>query len=231
MIFCLILCSCQNNRQSPSETEKQNIQNFISQIESESLEYNQFMIDFQNIQQNPELPTGCEVTSLAMVLNHLGYKIDKCILADDFLNKGEIGSTDFSEAFAGNPRDDEGYGCYANVIQECAQDYLTSIDAKVQVLNLTSTDFKTLLRYIQKGIPVIVWTTIDLNEPYSTMEWEINGHHIEWLANEHCVVLTGYNITDNIVYVSDPLQGSVKYDMDLFIKRYHQLSSQAIVII
>ena len=117
MIFCLILCSCQNNRQSPSETEKQNIQNFISQIESESLEYNQFMIDFQNIQQNPELPTGCEVTSLAMVLNHLGYKIDKCILADDFLNKGEIGSTDFSEAFVGNPRDDEGYGCYANVIQ------------------------------------------------------------------------------------------------------------------
>ena len=114
-----------------------------------------------------------------MVLNHLGYKIDKCILADDFLNKGEIGSTDFSEAFVGNPRDDEGYGCYANVIQECAQDYLTSIDAKVQVLNLTSTDFKT----------------------------------------------------DNIVYVSDPLQGSVKYDMDLFIKRYHQLSSQAIVII
>ncbi|MFR1297067.1 MAG: hypothetical protein ACLSBH_17490 [Coprobacillus cateniformis] len=39
-------------------------------------------------------------------------------------------------------------------------------------------------------------------EPYSTMEWEINGHHIEWLANEHCVVLTKvYNITDNIVYV------------------------------
>ena len=228
----MILYGCQNNNKNyPSETETQNSQNYISEIESESLKYNQYIIDVQNIQQNPELPTGCEVTSLTMVLNHLGYKVDKCTLADDFLKKGEIGSTDFSEAFVGNPRDERSYGCYANVIQECAEDYLTSIAAKVQVLNLTSTYFMTLLRYVQKGIPVIVWTTIDLNEPYSTMEWEINGHHIEWLANEHCVVLTGFNLSDHIVYVSDPRQGSVKYDMDLFIKRYYQLSSQAIAII
>ena len=45
-----------------------------------------FMIDgFQTVLQNPELPTGCEVTSLTQTLNYLGFNIDKLTLADNFM--------------------------------------------------------------------------------------------------------------------------------------------------
>ena len=38
-------------------------------------------LDVENIPQNPELPNGCEITSAAIVLNYLGFDIDKVTLA------------------------------------------------------------------------------------------------------------------------------------------------------
>lgn len=37
--------------------------------------------DFPIIIQNPELPTGCEITALTMVLNYYGYPADKIVMA------------------------------------------------------------------------------------------------------------------------------------------------------
>ena len=68
------------------------------------------------ILQNPELPTGCEVTALAIVLNYYGYGVDKCDLSDYYLDKGYIGETNPNDAFLGEPRYDYSYGCYAPVI-------------------------------------------------------------------------------------------------------------------
>lgn len=42
---------------------------------------------FRPIIQYPDLPTGCETTSLTMVLNYLGYPVDKLDLADHYLDK------------------------------------------------------------------------------------------------------------------------------------------------
>ena len=41
------------------------------------------------ILQNPELPNGCEITSLCMLLRYLGFDADKCILADRYLPRTE----------------------------------------------------------------------------------------------------------------------------------------------
>ena len=41
--------------------------------------------------QNPELPTGCEITALTIVLNYLGYDVDKLTMADKYLDKGPVG--------------------------------------------------------------------------------------------------------------------------------------------
>ena len=46
-------------------------------------------IDVTAINQKPELPTGDEITSLAMVLQHLGYDVNKEILARDYLRCAE----------------------------------------------------------------------------------------------------------------------------------------------
>ena len=40
--------------------------------------------------QNPELPTGCEITALTIVLNYLGYDVDKLTMADKYLDKGQL---------------------------------------------------------------------------------------------------------------------------------------------
>ena len=37
----------------------------------------QVELDAQPVLQNPELPTGCEVTTLTAALNYLGYPVDK----------------------------------------------------------------------------------------------------------------------------------------------------------
>ncbi len=188
------------------------------------------VIDIDEILQNPELPTGCEVTSLAMVLNYWGYDIDKLTLATDYLKKGEIGSVNFKEAFVGDPRSAEAYGCYVEVIVDCAHNYLSDVSSLMQVTNVSGSELSDLYAYIQQDIPVIVWTTIDLVEPVYTTEWVINGETLKWLSNEHCVVLTGYNQEENVVYAADPLKGNVTYDASLFEQRYNQLFSQAVII-
>lgn len=49
----------------------------------------QFKLDVEPILQLPELPTGCEITSLATVLNYYGYDISKTQLADEYLECGD----------------------------------------------------------------------------------------------------------------------------------------------
>ena len=45
----------------------------------------QVELDAQPVLQNPELPTGCEVTTLTAALNYLGYPVDKLTMADQYL--------------------------------------------------------------------------------------------------------------------------------------------------
>ena len=43
---------------------------------------------YESLNQNPELPTGCEITSLTSVLNYYGCNVDKTTMADEYLKKG-----------------------------------------------------------------------------------------------------------------------------------------------
>ncbi|WP_251402620.1 C39 family peptidase [Ureibacillus chungkukjangi] len=42
-------------------------------------------IAVQTVMQNPELPNGCEITSLTAVLNYYGLQVTKTEMADNFL--------------------------------------------------------------------------------------------------------------------------------------------------
>ena len=84
----------------------------------------QVELDAQPVLQNPELPTGCEVTTLTAALNYLGYPVDKVTMADQYLTRAEPYQATFGEAFIGSPHDANAWGCYAPVIVETAQKYL-----------------------------------------------------------------------------------------------------------
>lgn len=67
------------------------------------------------ILQNPELPNGCEVTSLAMLLKAAGYPIEKTVLYENYLPRQDFScinglryGPDPAEAYAGNAASSSG---------------------------------------------------------------------------------------------------------------------------
>ncbi|MGN1402764.1 MAG: C39 family peptidase [Ruminococcus sp.] len=184
------------------------------------------------ILQNPELPTGCEVTSLTMALNYAGYAVDKLTMADEYLIRSEPYLTTFGEAFVGSPHDPTAWGCYAPVIVKTAENYITAQNGTETVQNLTGCSLKTLLAEVANGTPVITWATIGMTDKVEERYyWTTpNGDDAVFLVSEHCVLLCGYDLNANTVIVCDPLEGLVSYDMTLFENRYEIMYRQAVVI-
>ncbi len=185
------------------------------------------------VMQLPELPTGCEVTALTMVINSMGFPISKEVLADYYLEKGAVNTVSYRRKFVGDPRTKYSYGCYAPVIEKCAHSFLDNVKGRdFRIVNMSGSSLDDVLRCVDMGCPVIVWATIDMRAPFITRRWKDaeTGETVAWLAEEHCLLLTGYDRGRNTVTVNDPLKGRVSYDMKLFQTRYDQLAKQAIVI-
>ena len=97
---------------------------------------------------------------------------------------------------------------------------------------MTGTDFDVLLeKYLAEGIPVILWHTMYMSEPEFTEEiYERNGITYPWYSQEHCVVLSGYDMEQNTVTVNDPLEGIIERDMNAFQELFEQTGKFAVVI-
>ena len=185
---------------------------------------------FTPIGQYPELPTGCEITALAMVLNFYGYPIDKCTLVDDYLETAPAWEADFHEVFAGDPYSEYSYGCYAPAIVKAANRFLVQNSSSLRSTECSGQPLENLFRFTDNGTPVMVWTTYQLWPGYYTDTWTANnGKTVTWYRNEHCMVLLGH--TDTVVYLADPTYGKImSYDKALFALRYEELFRQAVVI-
>ncbi len=188
-------------------------------------------LEVQHISQNPSLPNGCEITSLAMVLGYLDFDISKESLSDNYLPKAPIGQANFYDEFVGDPREDSSYGCYAGAIVNAANSFLASKGSNLKAVDYSGANFQTVLEKVRQGNPVVVWATAYINQDpgYST-EWWVDGEYLVWKANLHCMVVSGYDTEKGVVIVQDPMRGREEYDMELFIKRYKQFYSQAVVI-
>lgn len=138
-----------------------------------------YRIDMEIVLQNPELPTGCEITSLTMVLNYLGFGITKTELVDGYLTCKEPGTATFKEAFIGSPYDSSSYGCFAPVIIDTANKYLNSNNSGRIVKNLTGSDFDFLLKEVASNHPVIIWTSINQVDVYEDYAFTIPEENIE----------------------------------------------------
>ena len=184
---------------------------------------------FRPIIQYPDLPTGCETTSLTMVLNYLGYPVDKLDLADHYLDKKPVGEADFYKYFVGDPRDVASFGCYSPVIVKAGNRYLEKKGSELNARNISGSPLEALAAYTKQGIPVIVWGTAGCRPGHYTVTWEIDGRNMTWYSPEHCMVLVAC-YADRVV-LADPLWGRfVTYDRNLFDKRYRSLHRQAVVI-
>lgn len=213
-------------REESFEKEKSDEKESFKAAAARSKSYKK--LDVKCVLQNPELPTGCEITALTIVLNYLGYDVDKLTLADNFLDKGRVGETSPYKAFVGNPRDEDACGAFAPVIVNSAKRYLYSENSDMNVYNVTGADYSELVDYVDNGHPVLVWETMWMAKPHIAAEWNVDGETIVWKSHEHAMVLIGY--TADTYIMADPLRGIYEYDKEVVEERYKDMGRQAIVI-
>lgn len=188
------------------------------------------------IAQMPAYPTGCESVSAVMALQYAGYAITVDEFIDLYLPRnsnfynanGQAFGPSPYEYFIGNPRTTSAFGCMSPVIKKAINAYLGEKGAVEDASGQTMAQLCT--RYIDKGYPVLVWVTINMIEPYYTKCWTLeSGQPYRWLANEHCMVLIGYD--NNNYYFNDPYRGAqVSYPKALCERRYESFEQQALVI-
>lgn len=187
-----------------------------------------FDLELEIIMQYPELPAGCESVSLTMILNYLGYDLDKTNIVDNYL----VYSDNFVMGYCGDPYSySTGGGIYAPGMTITANNFFAENGNKHIAENITGTDFDTLLEYVAQGHPILIWNTINMaygNKSHYNYDEE--GNPYAWDYNEHCVVLTGYDFKANCVTIYDPIDGIVYRDMETFKARYEEMDEMAIVI-
>ena len=183
--------------------------------------------EYEWLNQYPELPTGCEITSLTSVLNYYGCDVDKTTMADNYLKKG-YGS--FYEMFLGNPRESSSFGCMAQPIVDAANKYFNSNNILMRAENISGSDFDDILKKVSHGNPVVIWNTIGMKQAFESQTLLLDGEEYAWIAPEHCVVIIGYDLNKSIVYIMDPMIGNVTRDLETFEQRYESMHSQAMYI-
>ncbi len=189
-----------------------------------------FPIDVPLISQNPELPRGCEVTSLAMLLNHAGIMVNKIELAENvkkvpFQQDGLMGNP--NDGFVGSmyTLEEPGLGVYHDPIFDLAEHYLPN-----RIIDLTGFDFEEILIHLKDGKPIWVIANTWYNYVPETywFTWKTSSGNIQITYQEHSVVLTGFDET--YVFFNDPLEviKNRKVLKTEFEKAYNQMGKQAI---
>ncbi|MGG3573378.1 C39 family peptidase [Bacillus gobiensis] len=177
---------------------------------------------------NPRLYNGCEITSLAMLLQYNGFDVTKNELADKVkkvpLNYENGLKGDPNEGFVGNMEDGPGLGVYHEPVYELARSY-----AGNRVTDLSGRDLNEMYKELSKGNPVWVITTADFTQVDDIEQWETPNGKVEITYSVHSVVVTGYN--EKSVFVNDPYgYKNRKVDRAPFEKSLNQLGKQMMVI-
>lgn len=185
-------------------------------------------LELEILLQYPELPAGCESVALTMILNYLGYDLDKTEIVDDYL----VYSDNFVMGYCGEPYSySTGGGIYAPGMTLTANKFFEANGSKHVAENITGTDFDILLEYVAKGYPILIWNTINMADSSKAhYNYDEEGNPYAWDYNEHCVVLTGYDFKASCVTVYDPIEGIIYRDMETFKARYEDMDEMAILI-
>ncbi|MCM3568730.1 C39 family peptidase [Neobacillus mesonae] len=205
-----------------------------SQTTNSSSKKDSALLNVKLIKQNPELKYGCEVTSLAMMLNYAGVKTNKMELYrlvrkdPDPLVKSPKGDI----LRWGNPADGfvgdmtgrrPGYAVFDKPMIDLINQKLPG-----RAVNLTNQPFERILSHVSNGHPVVIWTTGDYRLPDRPEGWYHGKAYIKTPLDLHVVVLVGYDA--NYVYLNDPLSGrkQVKAGKQQFISSWKALNRRAV---
>lgn len=154
--------------------------------------------------QMPDLPNGCEVTSLSMLMNYYDIKVNKNELAEniqhvDFFTDGGKYRGNPNQGFVGHMSiANAGWCVYNGPLYNVAHKYTTHIE------NITGSDFLSLLKLVSIGHPVLIITTTTFNRVNDMQTWDTNTGKVNVTPSSHACVITGYSKPKKVVYVNNP---------------------------
>ncbi|GMM17484.1 C39 family peptidase [Lactobacillus amylovorus subsp. amylovorus] len=154
--------------------------------------------------QMPDLPNGCEVTSLSMLMNYYGIKVSKNELAETIQH---VDSFTDGGKYRGNPHQgfvghmtiaNAGWCVYNEPLYNVARKYTSHIE------NITGSDFLSLLKLVSNGHPVMIITTTTFNKVNNMQTWDTNTGKVNVTPSSHACVITGYSKPKKVIYVNNP---------------------------
>lgn len=154
--------------------------------------------------QLPDLPNGCEVTSLAMLMNYYGIKVTQNELAQ---NIEHVESFTDNGKYRGNPNQgfvghmsvaNAGWCVYNGPLYNLARKYTN------RIVNITGSDFLRVLKLVSDGHPVMIITTTSFSRVNNMQTWETNTGKVRVTPSSHACVITGYSKKKKVVYLNNP---------------------------
>ena len=154
--------------------------------------------------QLPDLPNGCEVTSLAMLMNYYGIKVTQNELAQ---NIEHVESFTDNGKYRGNPNQgfvghmsvaNAGWCVYNGPLYNLARKYTN------RIVNITGSDFLRVLKLVSDDHPVMIITTTSFSRVNNMQTWETNTGKVRVTPSSHACVITGYSKKKKQVYVNNP---------------------------
>lgn len=194
------------------------------------------MLPAETIYQWPELPNGCEATTLAMLLRGYGFAADKLELAYTYIPREDFSyeedaafGPDPERAYAGDPAA-FGFYCFSGALKEGADAYLESVGSALRAVDLTGCSVPELRAALAQGHPLAVWASIGLEAlKESSFTWALDdGTLYRPYSNLHCMLLYGYD--KDSYYLLDPLYGPQQVPRLLFEVRWQDMGSRALAL-
>lgn len=220
------------------EVATQNTRKALLSIKEETdLLKESVLLDAPIVNQLPELPRGCEVTSLTMLLQYANVDVDKMTLADQIKKDTTPYVRKNGKIYYGNPNDGfigdmyslngPGLGVYHKPIASLAEKYLPG-----SIIDFTGSSFEEIKKHLSNDRPVWVITNSTFKKlPDSEFRtWHTPSGTVKITYSEHSVLITGYDETH--IYFNDPLTGekNKKAPIKDFEESWVQMGSQAITI-
>lgn len=188
----------------------------------------------------------CETYAGVMLLQYYNFDIDMAEFVNNYLivkpvsygADGTMFGPDMNSAFAGDIY--TGYGINAPGMAKCMNNYIKTTKSKLTAYPLKGVSIKDICdEYIRNDIPVMIWATTYMQEPYVEASWVVDyvdenaeyeiGDVMDWQMHEHCLLLIGFD--EENYYVCDSAAEKVAaYDKAIFEERYAQIGTQAIVV-
>ncbi len=145
-------------------------------------------------------PVGCEATALLMALKAKGYASD--IDLSQFLDALPKTESHPACGFVGSPyipdlEKKTRTTIAPTILAKFAQDYGNVVDISAS----TTEEIKSLLL---ADVPIVVYMTLDYEQPYYRWYELSNGEKRYWLSNNHAILLAGYDAVNQQYFIRDP---------------------------